>query len=202
MDEGTVDMRIFSHLYRKMIQWSHHRHAPSYLGIVSFLESSVFPIPPDVMLAPMALAKPERAWWYATITTVTAVLGALLGYVIGMFFFDWVAPWIEYFGYMPTYLNVQGWFGVWGGWVMFIAASVSPIPFKLFTIAGGALNMALLPFMVGSIVGRAARYFLVAGLMRLGGKKMQHWLERSVDWMGWSAVGLLIVGCSVYWWVR
>jgi membrane protein YqaA with SNARE-associated domain len=194
-------VRIFSHLYRKMIQWSHHRHAPRYLGLVSFIEASFFPIPPDVMLAPMSLAKPERAWWYATITTVMAVLGALLGYVIGMFFFKWVEPWIIYFGYMPTYLKVQGWFGVWGGWVMFVAG-VTPIPFKLFTIAGGALNTALFPFVIGSLVGRALRFYLVAGLARLGGKKMHHWIERSVDRIGWAVLILLVVGFGIYWCVR
>lgn len=191
-------MRLFSHLYRKMIHWSHHRHAPVYLGVVSFMESSVFPIPPDVMLAPMTLAKPERAWEYAAITTITAVLGALLGYAIGMFFFQWITPWLEYFGYMPTYLKVQTWFGVWGGWIMFFAASISPVPFKLFTIAGGALNIALLPFLVGSLIGRAVRYYLVAGLMRLGGKRMHDWLERSVDWMGWIGLGFLVIGVGIY----
>ncbi len=195
-------MRIFSHLYRKMMQWSHHRHAPRYLALVSFAESSFFPIPPDVMLAPMALAKPECAWRYAAITTISAVLGALLGYVIGLFFFEWISPWLTYFGYMPAYLKVQGLFGVWGAWIMFIAASVSPVPFKLFTIAGGALNTALLPFMLGSLAGRALRYYLVAGLMRLGGKKMHHWLERFVDWIGWSVLILLAISLGVYWCIK
>jgi membrane protein YqaA with SNARE-associated domain len=194
-------MRLFSHLYRRMIAWSHHRHAPVYLGVVSFLESAVFPIPPDVMLAPMCLAKPERAWWYATLTTVTAVLGALLGYMIGMFFFAWVSPWLEYFGYLPAYLTVENWFAVWGGWIMFIAASISPIPFKLFTIAAGALHMSLLPFVIGSTVGRAARFYLVAGLVRLSGAKIHHWLERSADWIGWSALGLIVIGYGAYKWL-
>jgi membrane protein YqaA with SNARE-associated domain len=195
-------MRLFSSLYKKMIHWSHHRHAPYYLGIVSFTESSFFPIPPDVMLAPMALARPERAWQYAGITTISAVLGAFLGYLIGMYFFKGIEPLMTYFGYMPAYLKAQSWFAVWGGWVMFVAASVSPVPFKLFTIAGGALHMSLWPFLAGSALGRAGRYFLVAGLMRLGGEKMHRWLERSVDWIGWVVLGLLVVGGVVYWGMR
>lgn len=191
-------MRLFSHLYRQVMRWSHHRHAVYYLGAVSFIESSLFPIPPDVMLAPMSLAKPERAWWYATVTTLTSILGALLGYVIGMFFFYWIAPWITYFGYMPAYQQVQHWFEQWGAWIMFIAG-VSPVPFKLFTIAGGALHTSLFPFLIGSIIGRGARFYLVAGLMRLGGEKMHLWLERFVDRIGWSIVGLLSVGYGIYW---
>lgn len=200
LEKQTTSMTsgIFSRLYRKMMQWSQHQHAPYYLGLVSFMESSVFPIPPDVMLAPMALAKPEYAFRYALLTTVAAVLGAVLGYLIGMYFFEWVEPAFVYLGYMPTYLKVQHGFGVWGGWIMFFAASISPIPFKLFTIAGGALHMPLWPFFIGSALGRASRYFLVAGLMRLGGEKMHRWLERSVDWMGWSAVGLILIGGGVY----
>src|SRR5258708_7202868 len=103
MDRGTLAMRLFSSLYKKMIQWSQHQHAPRYLGAVSFLESSFFPIPTDVMLAPMVLAKPDQAWVYAGITTITAILGAAFGYVIGMYFFDWISPALAYFGYMPAY---------------------------------------------------------------------------------------------------
>lgn len=193
-------MRLFSHLYRQVMRWSQHDHAVYYLGAVSFIESSLFPIPPDVMLAPMSLSKPERAWWYATVTTITSILGALLGYVIGMFFFYWIAPWLIYFGYMPAYHQVQDWFGQWGAWVMFIAG-VSPIPFKLFTIGGGALHTSLFPFLIGSIIGRGARFYLVAGLMRLGGEKMHVWLERFVDRIGWAMVGLLIAAYGIYWYI-
>ncbi len=193
-------MRLFSHLYQRVIRWSRHQHAPYYLGAISFIESSLFPIPPDVMLAPMALAQPQRAWWYATLTTATSALGALFGYAIGMFFFHWVAGWLAYFGYMPAYQQVQTWFGQWGGWIMFIAG-VSPIPFKLFTIAGGALHTPLLPFIIGSIIGRGARFYVVAGLMRWGGERMDQWLRRFVDVMGWSIVGVLVVGYGIYTWL-
>lgn len=192
-------MRIFSKLYNYMMRWSRHPHAVYYLGCVSFIESSLFPIPPDVMLAPMALATPSRAWWYATVTTVTSVLGALFGYLLGMFFFHWLSPVLVHMGYWPAYLRVQAWFIAWGGWLMFIAG-VSPIPFKLFTIAGGALHMPLPLFVVGSMVGRGMRFYAVAGLMRWGGAPMEQWLKRCIDWLGWSIVALLGLGYGLYYW--
>jgi membrane protein YqaA with SNARE-associated domain len=194
-------MRLFSHLYRHVIRWSHHPHASYYLGAVSFIESSLFPIPPDAMLAPMSLAKPHNAWWYAALTTITSVLGAIFGYCIGWFFFHWIEPWFAYMGYMPAYEQAQAWFAQWGGWVMFIAG-FSPIPFKLFTVAGGALHMSLLPFLLGSLVGRGARFYLVAGLMRWGGHRMHAWLERFVDRIGWSIVVILVISYGVYLWVK
>ena len=87
-------MRIFSWLYDKVIGWSKHPHASYYLGALSFAESSFFPIPPDVMLAPMSLARPNKAWWFAFLTTVTSVLGGILGYFIGAFAFEFIEPWI------------------------------------------------------------------------------------------------------------
>ncbi len=191
-------MRIFSALYNRMMLWASHRHAPYYLGVISFTESSFFPIPPDVMLAPMSLAQPKRAWWYATLTTITAVLGAFVGYIIGMFFFDFVHPLIIEFGYQLTYEQVQNWFETWGFWVLVFAGSVSPVPFKLFTIAAGALHMSLFPFFVGALVGRSIRYYFISGLMILGGKRMDEMLRRSVDWLGWIVLVLLVIGYIIY----
>lgn len=190
-------MRLFSKLYAYMLYWAKHRHAVYYLAIVSFLESSVFPIPPDVMLAPMALAHPPRAFWYATITTLFSVLGAILGYVIGRFFFDWAAPLLHHAGYWAAYEQVQSWFAHWGGWVLFIAG-FSPIPFKLFTIAGGALHMSLAVLVGVSLLGRGMRFYLVAGLMRWGGARIDAALKRYVDWIGWLVVVALVVAYGGY----
>lgn len=180
-----------------MMKWARHHHAPYYLGAVSFIESSFFPLPPDVMLAPMCLGNPKKAWYYAALTVIASVLGALLGYLIGMFFFEWASPFLVKLGYWPAYEHVQHWFAVWGGWVMFVAA-FSPIPFKLFTIAGGAMHMPLSLFLIGSIVGRSLRFFLVAGLMRWGGSNMDLWLKRYIDRIGWSVVVFLVFGYGVY----
>lgn len=182
-------MRIFSALYARAMIWANHRHAPWYLGGLSFAESSFFPIPPDVMLAPMSLARTDRAWWYATLTTVTSVLGGLFGYLIGVLAIDAVLPLLVEAGYGARYEQVIDWFATWGVWVVFIAG-FSPIPYKLFTIAAGASAMPLLPFALASLVGRGARFFLVAGLMRWGGAPMEQALRTYIDRLGWLVIVL------------
>jgi membrane protein YqaA with SNARE-associated domain len=170
-------MRLFSALYNRTMQWSRHRHAPWFLGVLSFAESSFFPIPPDVMLAPMALARPERAWVLAALTMIMSVLGGLFGYLIGYFAFELVAPLIQHAGYWPAYLQAREWFAEWGFWAIFIAA-FTPIPYKMFTIASGVISMALLPFVLGSLIGRGAR---LEGLLR-----------KYVGAIGWSMVALAV----------
>lgn len=189
-------MKIFSKLYARTMIWARHRHAPWYLGGLSFAESSFFPIPPDVMLAPMSLANPSRAWWFALITTVTSVAGGALGYFIGVFAFDFVEPLISGGRYWAAYLQAQVWFEEWGFWAILLAG-FSPIPYKVFTIAAGVAAMAMLPFLIASLIGRGARFFLVAGLMALGGPRMESMLHRYVDWLGWVTVGLVAVAVIV-----
>ena|SRR3989338_9145940 len=191
------EMKIFLPIYNKVITWGKHKHAIYYLMILSFTESSFFPVPPDVLLAPMCLAKPNQAWWYATLTMITSALGGLFGYLIGMFAFAIVQPYLQEFGYMQAYLAAHHWFQIWGFWALFIAA-FSPIPYKLFTIAAGTLGMPLLPFIVASLIGRGLRFFLVAGFMFFGGNSMERMLRKYVDWIGWIMVALLIGGYFVY----
>lgn len=183
-------MKLFSALYSRVLSWSRHPKAPWYLGGLSFMESSFFPIPPDVMLAPMSMAQPRRAWWFALITTVTSVLGGLLGYAIGHFALDALLPWLQNSRYWSAYQASMVWFEEWGVWAVFIAG-FSPIPYKVFTIAAGALSMALLPFTLASVIGRGARFFLVAGLMAWGGARMEAMLHRTIDWIGWATVALV-----------
>jgi len=185
-------MRLFSRLYLWVMGLSRHPKAVWILGGLSFAESSFFPIPPDVMLAPMSLANPKKAWWFATITTVTSVLGGLFGYLIGMFFFSTISPWLQGSDYWSSFTTAQQWFVTYGFWAVFIAG-FSPIPYKVFTIAGGVMSMALFPFIAASLIGRGARFFLVAGLMRWGGKNMEHLLEKYVDRMGWALVLMVLV---------
>jgi len=180
------------------MRWARHRHAPWYLGGVSFAESSFFPIPPDVMLAPMALARPEKAWRYALITTLASVAGGLLGYFIGLLAFSAIEPWLQSSRYWSAYETAIAWFGRWGVLAVFIAG-FSPIPYKVFTIAAGALSMALLPFALASMVGRGARFFLVAALMRWGGARMEAQLRTHIDGLGWATVALVVVGAALYW---
>lgn len=184
--------RIFSRLLDWCLELSGHRHAPWYLGALSFAESSFFPIPPDIMLAPMVLAERRKAWSLALLTTVTSVVGGLAGFAIGAFAIDWVMPLLERFGYMDAFLRAQGWFERWGFWAVLIAG-FSPIPYKVFTIAAGALAMPLLPFALASVVGRGGRFFLVAGLIYFGGEPFERNLKRYVDILGWAVVVLVVI---------
>lgn len=184
-------MRLFSTFYDKVLIWSRHPKAPWALAGVSFAESSFFLIPPDVMLMPMSLAQPHRALFFATLTTLMSVLGGILGYFIGLWALDWVLPLLEG-RYATHYQQVQDWFVTWGFWAVLIAG-FSPVPYKLFTIAAGAMHMALLPFVLASCVGRGARFYLIALLMAWGGAGLEYRLRQWVDWIGWFLVVVIML---------
>jgi membrane protein YqaA with SNARE-associated domain len=186
-------MKIFSKLMDWVLEWSKHPKAPWFLGGLSFAESSFFPIPPDVMLMPMVMAQPKKAWRLATITTVASVLGGLAGFAIGVWFIELIIPYLHEFGYWEAYEKSQQWFAEWGFWAV-LAAGFSPIPYKIFTIAAGAMSMAVAPFAIASLVGRASRFFLVAALLYWGGPKFEATLRRYVDIIGWVMVVLIIIG--------
>lgn len=185
-------MRLFRPIYDRVLEWSRHRHARRYLAGLSFAEATFFPVPPDVMLAPMVLAERDRAWRLATLTTVASVIGGLAGYLIGWLALDLVLPLVERFGYLEAYASATRLFERWG--IAFvIVAGFTPIPFKIITIAGGALLMPLPGFIVGSLVGRGARFFLVAALIRAGGVRMADRLRDRIDLIGWIVVALALV---------
>jgi membrane protein YqaA with SNARE-associated domain len=186
-------MKVFSLLYDRALHWSRHPRAPWYLGALSFAESSFFPIPPDVMLMPMVLAQPKKAWRFAALTTVTSVAGGFAGFMIGVLAIDAILPWLENLGYMGAYERSQEWFMEWGFWAVLVAG-FSPIPYKIFTISAGAMGMLVLPFMAASLVGRASRFFLVSGLLYWGGEGFEQKLRQYVDVLGWVFVALIIAG--------
>jgi membrane protein YqaA with SNARE-associated domain len=190
-------VKIFSALYDKALAWSRHPHAERYLAGVSFAESSFFPIPPDVLLAPMTLAQPPRWVRFAAITTATSVLGGLLGYLIGVLALEAVTPLLHRVGYWHHFETARAWFDEYGFWAIFIAG-FTPIPYKVFTIAAGAAQMALLPFVLGSTIGRGGRFFLVAALVRFGGAPIEHQIRRCIDGIGWATLALLIVAYAVW----
>lgn len=192
-------MKLFSPIYDKVLQWSEHRRAPAILCGLSFSESVIFPIPPDVMLAPMAMMAPQRAWFFAWLTTIFSVLGGLLGYLLGYLAFDTlVVPLVEWAGYQDKLLTVQSWFIDWGFWIVFIAG-FSPLPYKLFTVTAGMMSVALIPFVIASAISRGLRFFLVAWLMRTGGPGMAVKLRQYVDRLGWLMVLLAVIA---YVWLR
>lgn len=184
-------MRLFEPLYLWTLKWSKHRHAPRYLVALSVAESSFFPIPPDVMLAPMVLAKREKAWYYAFITTIASVVGGIIGYLIGSLLFDGIEPLISRAGLMDSFIVAQNMFDEWGFWIIFVAG-FSPIPYKVFTLAAGVMSIAILPFIAASIIGRGARFFLVSAIMYWGGEKMDVLLRKHIELMGWAVVIIVV----------
>lgn len=186
-------MKLFSALYDWTLRWAEHKLAPRMLAVITFAESVFFPIPPDVLLAPMVLAKPEKAWSLATLTTVSSIIGGAVGYLLGYWMFEpWIQPLITEFGYQARFDTAMEWFATWGVWVVFIAG-FSPIPYKLFTVSAGFLQMAFLPFMLASAVGRGLRFFLVAGLIQWGGSAMEKKLRQWVDVLGWGLVAAIVI---------
>lgn len=186
-------MKLFSALYDWTLRWAEHKLAPRMLAVITFAESVFFPIPPDVLLAPMVLAKPEKAWSLATLTTVSSIIGGAVGYLLGYWMFEpWIQPLITEFGYQARFDTAMEWFATWGVWVVFIAG-FSPIPYKLFTVSAGFLQMAFLPFMLASAVGRGLRFFLVAGLIQWGGTAMEKKLRQWVDVLGWGLVAAIVI---------
>ncbi|HEY5643517.1 MAG TPA: YqaA family protein [Woeseiaceae bacterium] len=185
-------MTLFAPLYNRVLAWSRHPHAERYLAAMSFAESSFFPIPVDVMLAPMCLAVRDRWVRFATIATVFSVLGGLGGYAIGYGMFEAVEPWLRESHYWPAYVTARDWFDRYGVWVIFVAG-FSPIPYKVFTIAAGVATLSLPGFFIGSLIGRAARFFLVAGLVRLGGERFEQSLSRHIERIGWAVVVVTVI---------
>lgn len=192
---------MFKKLYDQVLYWSKHRHALKYLVAISFAESSFFPIPPDVMLAPMALAQPSKAFRFALWTTVASVMGGMFGYGIGYFLFDSIEPWLKTSNYWEAYQTANAWFEQWGFWAVFVAG-FSPIPYKVFTIAAGTLNMVFLPFVLASAIGRGGRFFLVAMLLAAGGEKLEGKLRDYMDRLGWGLTALVVIGGAIYHFAR
>ena len=198
---GGGRLRLFGPLYDRVMHWAGHPRAEAYLAALSFAESSFFPVPPDVMLAPMVVRRPQRAFRLATITTVASVLGGLFGYAVGYFALTVVEPWLQASGYWEGYQTARQWFEQWGLWVVF-AAGFSPIPYKLFTITAGALTPTVLGFAVVSFVGRGMRFFLVAWLLSWVGPRMEATIRRYIEWLGWATVAVVAAAIGWYQYAR
>ncbi len=194
----TLDWRLWQRLYDRVLSWSAHRQAPVILSLLSFAESSFFPVPPDVMLAPMCLAQPRKGWRFALICTVSSVLGGLLGYFIGRWAFAIIEPWLLASSYAGVFHHAVDAFRTWG--VLYILlAGFTPVPYKIFTISAGVVGMPFAPFLLGSMLGRGGRFFLVAGIIRLLGEKASDRLRSWVDMAGWTLLTLALLGFLLWW---
>lgn len=185
-------------MLRKIYDWMMRKaadeKAPWALGVVSFIESSFFPIPPDVMLIPMVMANREKAWWYATIATVTSVLGGMLGYAIGYYLYEAVGiPILEFYGKanaLDSFIAFVHDYGV----PAVIIKGMTPIPYKVVTIAAGVAKMDILAFVGASIIARAMRFYLVAGLLYYFGEPIRDFIEKRLTLVTTAFVVLLVGG--------
>lgn len=181
-------------LYDRTLALSAHRHAGWGLAFVSFIESSFFPIPPDLMLIPMVLAERSKAWAYAAICTSASVAGALLGYLIGYALWESIGqPVIGFYNGDAAFAKFTEFYDIWGGWIV-LAAAISFLPYKVATIASGVAGLALVPFLLASIVGRGARFFAVAALIYFFGPQMRRLIDRYFNLLSLAFVALLLLG--------
>jgi membrane protein YqaA with SNARE-associated domain len=180
-------------LYDRLVVLSNHPSAIWVLAAVSFAESSFFPIPPDVMLIPMILANRSKAWLFAGVCTIASVVGGFFGYAIGYFLFETAGKWvIDFYGLQAGFNNFQNQFNEWGLWVILIKG-LTPIPYKLVTIASGAAHFDLFTFGIASLITRGGRFFLVAGLLYVVGDPIRHFVEKHLTLVTTGFL-LIIVG--------
>lgn len=183
---------------RKIYDWMMAKaasdKAPHALFWVSFVESSFFPIPPDVMLVPMVLAQRAKAWWFATVATIGSVIGGVAGYAIGYFFFETIGlPILQFYGKAGSFDQFAQWFNEWGVWILVIKG-MTPFPYKVLTITAGVTKMPLLEFMLASVIARAMRFFLVAALLYWFGEPIREFIEKRLSLVTTVFVILLVAG--------
>jgi len=171
-------------MLRRLYDWTmhlaEHRHARVALFAVAFVEASVFPVPPDVVLIPMVLKQRDRAFLLAGLCTVASVTGAFLGYGIGYFLFDQIGrPLLEFYGATEAFDRFRALYDEWGVWIVAMTG-VTFFPFKVVTIASGVFNLDLFEFAVAALIARTIRFFLVAGLLWWAGPKVEHFVERNL----------------------
>jgi membrane protein YqaA with SNARE-associated domain len=181
-------------LYDWVIRLSEHPKSLWAMGAVSFTESSFFPIPPDVMLIPMVLAQRAKAWLIAAVCTASSVAGGFFGYAIGFFFFETIGQWlIQFYGLQSGFAQFQEQFNQWGLWIILVKG-LTPIPYKVVTIACGVAKFDLVVFGLASLATRGARFYLVAALLYVFGQPIRSFIERHLTLVTSAFVVLLVGG--------
>ncbi len=191
----TVQAAEPRNLLRRMYDWcieaAHKPHAMWTMGVISFTESSFFPVPPDVMLIPMALARPERAYAMAAWCTVTSVAGGVVGYAIGALLYDSVGAWLmQLYGYTDKVEVFRAAYAEWGAWIILLKG-LTPIPYKIVTITSGFAGYNFLLFVVFSVIARSGRFFLLAFLLHRYGEQARHIIEKRLGL--WVTLGAAVV---------
>ena len=187
-------MKIFHSLLNWVWRMAETEGAMKVLFLVSLAESIFFPIPPDFLLIPMALAQQKKAFRLATICLVASVIGGAIGYFIGAFFMDSIGMSIvRFYGLSEQYITVQGWYEAYNAWVVAVAG-LTPIPYKLCTLSAGAFHVNFQVFLIASIASRGVRFFVVAGLIYLFGHKIRYFLEKRLDLIFVLCMVLVVIG--------
>jgi membrane protein YqaA with SNARE-associated domain len=199
-------MKLFGPIYERALAWARNPHAPALLTGLSFAEAVFFPVPPEVMLAPMALSQPRRAFRFASLSLLGSLAGAVLGYALGHYAYELVKPlfvslgWIDRIDAQVEYLRGIAADSPWKTFWILVLAGFTPIPLKFFTWASGIVGVPLLPFMASMAVGRGKRVYLVAAAIRLGGERAEAALHRWIEPLGWIATALLLAGIGYLVW--
>ena len=181
-------------IYDSIIGLSANKNALAWLFAISFIESSFFPIPPDIMLIPMILATPNKAWKIAGICTLASVLGGYFGYMIGVYFFQLIAePLLNFYGYLDKFDQFKNLYHEYGAWIVF-GAGITPFPYKIITIASGTVHLNLAVFTIASVLARGLRFFLIAWLLKAYGVAMKNFIEKNLGWLSVLFLALLIGG--------
>jgi len=190
---------VIRRLYDWMLSWADRKHGTTALGVMSFAESSFFPIPPDPLLMALALGAPKRAFRFAAVCTAASVAGGVFGYLLGAFawglvgdFFIATVPGVDAEGFAA----VDALYTRWGFWAVFVAG-LTPIPYKVFTIASGVFSITFPVFLGASVVSRGLRFFVIAGLIRIFGESIQRFIDRWFNILTWLFAALLIGGFVV-----
>ena len=192
-------MKLFGPLYERTIALARHPRAPAYLVFLSFVEASIFPIMPEVMLVPMCVAKPRRAFWFATLSLAGSMVGALVGYFLGHYAFEALKPMFAAIGMLHgiesgiAIVQAKMAESPWAVFTFLVLGGFMPIPMKVFTWASGIVGVPMLPYLASMAIGRAKRVFLLALVIRLGGERAEATLRRYIEPVGWVAT-VLVVG--------
>ncbi|HEX2596167.1 MAG TPA: YqaA family protein [Luteimonas sp.] len=199
-------MKLFGPLYERALVWSRHPRAPALLVVLSLFEAVFFPVMPEVMLAPMCLARPRRGFWFAFLSLCGSLVGALIGYALGHYAFELLRPalasmgWLEHIDKQVTWLRGIAVESPWKAFWVLVLAGFAPIPLKFFTWASGIVGVPLLPFMASMAIGRGKRVFLLAAAIRIGGPRAEGALRRYIEPIGWIALALVVAAIGYLVW--
>lgn len=205
IEQPSAEKAVWWHFHRRLYNWVLHfadtRHGEWALFILAFAESSFFPVPPDVLLAPLALGAPKKWFRFAMICSIASVIGGILGYCIGLFLWSIISSWV--FAHLggiglseANFLKFQNWYETYDFWIVF-TCGFTPLPYKVCTISAGIAKINLFGFIIASTLSRSARFFIVAGLFGWKGERIRPFVEKYFNWLSLAFVALLIGGFVV-----